>query len=187
MARAVIALERTALVLLCAGRSERFGDADKLLHSFQGKPLVLHAAETLAGLPFAHQFATVRPEAPDLHRLLEANGFALRETRPNATQAESLHCGLDSALASRPDAILLALGDMPFVTADHVEMLAAAADATSPAVSSGADWTSPPWIAPCSWVETNCADIKQALLRDARRVSADSQSLRDIDRITDLD
>lgn len=187
MARAMIALERTALILLCAGRSERFGNADKLLHSLRGKPLVLHAADMLTALPFAHRVATVRPEAPDLHRLLEAKDFVLRETRPNATQAESLQCGLDAALVLKPDAILLALGDMPFVTAGHIERLAAAADASYPAVSSGADWTSPPWIASRSWVETNRAGIKQALLRDALRVSADPLTLRDIDRITDLD
>jgi molybdenum cofactor cytidylyltransferase len=182
----MIALERTVAVLLCAGRSERFGEDDKLLHPLGGKPLVAYAADRLAALPFMASVATVRPDAPNLHSLLAAKGFAVRQTGPEATQAQSLRCGLESALALSPDAILLALGDMPWVTTEHLFALARAADMTCPAASGGDDWISPPWIAPAEWVSANLEALKSALNRDAIAIPASENILRDVDRLEDF-
>jgi molybdenum cofactor cytidylyltransferase len=182
----MIALERTVAILLCAGESRRFGDADKLLHPLAGKPLVLHVAEALAALPFQQRLATVRPDAHVLHGLLKAAGFALRQTAPGATQADSLQSGLDAALALKPEAILLALGDMPFVGPAHILALAQAANAIRPAVSQGADWISPPWIAATAWLRANQSNLKAALQRDAVTVRADGRTLHDIDRPEDV-
>ena len=50
--------ETTALVLLAAGQSRRFG-GDKLGAPLLGKPLALHAADALAAIPFATRIAVV--------------------------------------------------------------------------------------------------------------------------------
>ena len=42
-----------AAILLAAGRSRRFGAADKLAVDLDGLPLGLHAARTLADVPLA--------------------------------------------------------------------------------------------------------------------------------------
>ncbi len=182
----MIALDRTIAVLLCAGQSRRFGDADKLLHPLAGKPLLCHAADLLAALPVAARIATVRQQAPLVSALLSAKGFMLETPPLGATQAVSLDCGLKAAMAHQPAAILLVLGDMPWVTSAHITALAASADAGRPAASMGDGWIGPPWIAPSSWVQANQHELKPALARDALLVSADHQILRDIDRRADL-
>lgn len=183
----MIALERTIAVLLCAGESRRFGAADKLLHPLAGKPLVTHAAAMLAGLPFAQKIATIRSDAPRLDAVLSAHNFVIVRTQPGASQANSLRCGLDAALAQNPEAILLALGDMPWVTAAHIAALAEAANDTRPAASCGDSWAGPPWLAPAQWVQAHVETLRPALLRDAAAVIADDQVLGDVDRPEDLE
>lgn len=182
----MIAIERTAAILLCGGHSRRFGPTDKLLHPLVGKPLVAHIAQTLAMLPLLARFATVRPGAPDLEALLAEHGFATIAIDEDADQRQSLQCGLDAALSKRPDAFLLALGDMPFVTGDHIRAIAKAADDRVPAASKGDGWLGPPWIAASHWVEKNRGELKAALHREAIAIAPPDAILSDIDRIEDL-
>ena len=182
----MIALEETIAVLLCAGQSQRFGTADKLLHPLDGEPLVMHAAQMLASLPFAQKIATVRSDAPELHSLLSKAGFTLVPVPLGASLADSLQHGLDAALGCTAGAILLALGDMPWVTAQHMVALADAASAERPAASKAPDWTGPPWLAPAAWVRANKGALRAGLLRDAAPVSANPAILRDVDTLTDL-
>ena len=53
----MIAAEEVVLVLLAAGRSERFGPADKLAADLLGRPLGLHIVSTLAAVPFRARLA----------------------------------------------------------------------------------------------------------------------------------
>lgn len=182
----MIALEETTAVLLCAGQSRRFGEADKLLHPLDGKPLAAHAAQMLASLPFALKLATVRPCATKLHALLSNAGFTLVPVPAGASQTDSLRHGLDIALDGDGSAILLALGDMPWVTAQHIKVLASAADTERPAASKAPDWTGPPWLAPAIWVRANIETVRAGLLRDAVPVAASAALMRDVDRPADL-
>src|SRR3546814_17898790 len=54
---AMIEPEAVALILLAAGRSPRFGVADKLAAPLHGRPLVQHAATTLSPLTFGRHIA----------------------------------------------------------------------------------------------------------------------------------
>ncbi len=52
--------EDTVLILLAAGRSTRFGDVgSKLTEQFLNRPLGLHVAVALEGVPFKERLAIV--------------------------------------------------------------------------------------------------------------------------------
>ncbi len=182
----MIALENCTAILLCAGESRRFSAGDKLLHPLEGKPLVTHAAAMLASLPFASRIATVRVEASDVQAILSDLGFTLVPLPAGAEYAESLRAGIGAGLASGAEALCLGLGDMPFVTADHIAALAQAASRQRPAASQGPEWIGPPWIASADWVRENVGTPKASLNRDASCIAPSAGILRDIDTAGDL-
>lgn len=174
-------------VLLAAGRSTRFG-GDKLLADLDGKPLALHAADMLAGIGFGALIAVCRADDAVLPGLLEQRGFAIvRNDRPEDGLSRSLQLGVEAARGSR--AMLVALADMPFVTAALIARLLAAFDgATLASLRQGQPM--PPALFPQSVFDALAAAEGDAgardLLRDAGRVPADPQELRDIDTRADL-
>jgi molybdenum cofactor cytidylyltransferase len=110
-----------ALVLLAAGQGKRFGGG-KLAAQLGGKPVACHAAAMLGALPFAARFAVVSPQTPDLAPL----GFtALTLDPPGAPQSRSLAIGVLAAQVMGARAVLVALADMPLVTAAHIQTLTA--------------------------------------------------------------
>lgn len=58
-------LNEIAVVLLAAGRGERFG-ANKLRAELDGRPIAYHAPSRLAALPFGQRIAVVGAGTPDL-------------------------------------------------------------------------------------------------------------------------
>ena len=62
----------------------------------------------------------------------------------------SVRLGLAHALELTPDAVLLALGDMPDITGGHLMLLAALADERTVAISAADDWRSPPTLIPAA-------------------------------------
>ncbi|WP_280586065.1 nucleotidyltransferase family protein [Halorubrum sp. Boch-26] len=133
---------RVAGVLLAAGTGSRFGDANKLLASADGEPVVRRAARTLvdAGLDpvvvvVGHEAERVRAAVADLP--VETVDNDAYETG----QSTSVRAGIDAvregaggggASAGRDgtgpavDAAVVGLGDMPFVDPETVESLVAA-------------------------------------------------------------
>lgn len=111
-------------VLLAAGLGSRFGAAPKLLARLDGKPLVRHAAEAALG-------ARPRPVVAVLGAHAEAVRDALagldlvRVDNPDYRTglASSLRAGL-AALPATCAAAIVVLGDMPRVTAAHLDRLA---------------------------------------------------------------
>ena len=53
--------EDTVLILLAAGRSQRFGDADKLAQEFLHKPVAYHVVTALEAIPFLGRVAVIDP------------------------------------------------------------------------------------------------------------------------------
>src|SRR4051812_23465441 len=99
----MIAIEDTALVLLAAGRSQRFDDGDKLSASFLGKPLAFHVVTALAALPFRHRIAVVSQTRLDFAAL----GYAVVENPdPSLGQARSLRFGVQQARNAGAAAVL---------------------------------------------------------------------------------
>ncbi|RMD92487.1 MAG: nucleotidyltransferase family protein, partial [Alphaproteobacteria bacterium] len=80
---------RTVGILLAAGASRRFGDADKLLAEARGRPLVSHAARALADV-LPERVAVV--SSAEVGAVLA--GFRLVRIPPGSAQSRALHAGL---------------------------------------------------------------------------------------------
>ena len=117
----MIRLERTVLVLLAAGRGTRFGDIEsKLEAEFLGRPLGLHVATALESLPFLRRIAVVGHTKLDY----ASRGFEICENDdPAEGMARSVRIGVHAAERTDADGVLIALADMPRVTAAHVHRL----------------------------------------------------------------
>lgn len=81
--------------------------------------------------------------------LLVDLGFAVEQNdKQEDGQNRSLRLGIRRAIAFDPDAVLVSLGDMPLVTAEHLGALLAAADRDRPAMSTEESVRSPPCVFP---------------------------------------
>mgnify|MGYP001793309527 CR=1 FL=1 len=122
--------QSTALVLLAAGTSSRYEDGDKLLAKLNGKPVLAHAG-ALDLMTRTRSRVAVVPSAPSPRSdVLTAQGWGIIST-PNAKdgQSTSLVSAVD-AIQSDPDIdqIILVLGDMPNVPAEHLDAMSKLAE-----------------------------------------------------------
>jgi len=172
-----------ALILLAAGRGERFGGG-KLSAPLAGKPLARHAADTLRGIGFGAHIAVIGPDTPPLP------GYAtIMLDPPGAPQSRSLALGVAAARDGGAQAVMIALADMPLVPVDHVRAMIAAFDGDRLA-SRGPDTMLPPvlfgarhFAALCSLEGDRGAG---ALLRDAPALPLSPDAALDVDRAEDL-
>jgi molybdenum cofactor cytidylyltransferase len=118
---------RVAGVLLAAGTSSRFGEANKLLASLDGDPLVRHAARTLVEAGLEPLVAVVGHQRDRVAAALDGLGFTL-VTNPEYDdgQATSVRRGVEAFDGEAVDAVVFALGDMPAVDPESVRSLVAA-------------------------------------------------------------
>jgi molybdenum cofactor cytidylyltransferase len=130
----MVAAEDCILVLLAAGRSRRMGDVgSKLDEPFLGRPLGLHVAVALEDMPFMERVALVGRADCDY----AAHGFTIvRNDDPELGMGRSVALGVDCARARGAKAVVLALADMPRVTATHVYTLLDAAEGDDAVVAS---------------------------------------------------
>ncbi len=175
--------DQIALVLLAAGHSRRFG-TPKLGEKLRGKMLVHHAASTLSATGFANKIAVIS----DNDWGLEAFGFSLVRTNAG-TQSESLAAGITEAQKSNLHAIMIALGDMPFVPLAHYQRLVDAFDGNCIASSNG-NIPMPPAIFGPDHFAALChvqGDTgAKAILQNAPVIIASANELADIDTPEDL-
>jgi len=124
--------ENTALVLLAAGRSRRF-EGDKLSEPFLDKPLAYHVVTALEKIPFLTRIAVVSDTRLDFAAL----GYRVElNPDPSLGQARSLCRGVLAAREAGADAVLVALADMPRVTAAHIYRMFDAASGPDTVVAS---------------------------------------------------
>jgi molybdenum cofactor cytidylyltransferase len=186
----MIAAEDAVLVLLAAGKSARFsGDRCKLDEPLGGTPLGLHAALTVADVPFKARVAVVGRCRINY----AAHGFELIENLdPVGDMASSLRLGVARAQEQGAAAIVVVLADMPRITAAHVRRLLAAADGSSAVVASATPGASPrpPAVFGCDLfarLSSLTGDHgARDLIRAARHVEASAAALVDIDTREDL-
>ena len=111
-------------LLLAAGSSRRMGAANKLLADIGGRPMVRRIAEAMATSRLDRVTVVLGHEAEAVAGALE--GLDLAQT-VNPDHADglstSLRCGLDH-LGGNAGAVLVALGDMPFVGREVIDALA---------------------------------------------------------------
>ncbi|MEO0983170.1 MAG: nucleotidyltransferase family protein [Pseudomonadota bacterium] len=119
-------LEDISAVLLASGLARRFG-GDKLMARLNDAPVLQHAAKALEDLPFLQKIAVVGADQAGRRRLLEARGWTIVDNpSPESGQGASLALGAQAALNGPGEAVLIALGDMPFAPGAHYAALGAA-------------------------------------------------------------
>lgn len=182
-----------AAILLAAGRSRRFGAADKLLAPMGGMSVALHAAKAIAELAPARRIAICPDGDGALARMLAGEGFdTVANSDAERGLSESLRLGIAAAQAGTEQAALLCLADMPFVRAEHLAALLARFDPDeAPVVASSRDGVPMP---PALFARSFFAELSEArgdhggraLLASAVLVPAPTGQLEDIDRPGDL-
>jgi len=129
----MIAAERTALVLLATGRSERFGTADKLIEPFLGRPLALHVTTALEAMPFARRIVVKDDTELDFGAL----GYhVVHDREPHLGVIHAARLGIDELRPDEIEAVLFAMADMPRLTAGHIYHMLQAADGPDAVVAS---------------------------------------------------
>lgn len=187
--------ERVAAVLLAAGLSTRFGEEDKLVAPYRGKPVVAHALENLASIAFGHLIAVVRPKehSPEIHRRLERRGYTLVvNEEPDEGLSGSIVKAIWHVTDLRCQGALICLGDMPNVPQSHLMNLCdTAVDRRSVVASTDGLVPSPPALFGRSHFGELLAlrgdQGARALLMRGIQVETAFSSLYDIDTPEDLE
>lgn len=190
----MVAPDRVAAVLLAAGQSRRFGQADKLLSHVDGQQMVMHAATMLSKAGLSRLIAVCAPDGDAVVDLVSSKGFScVRTTQREGDLSHSLAAGVRSAAVSpHVDAVLICLADMPFVNIQHVRRLLDAHDGKPERIIASSCGGSP--MPPALFGRAHFAALTRlegdagarALLKTAELVYADDSVLRDIDRTEDL-
>ncbi len=172
-----------ALVLLAAGRGERFGGG-KLGVPLAGKPLARHAADALRAIGFGAHIAVINADTPPLP------GYAMVTLDPpGAQQSQSLALGIAAAQANGALAVMVALADMPLVPPAHIEAMIAAFDGDRLA-SQGPHSMMPPALFGAHHFAALCTlggdRGAGALLRGAPALPLSETAALDVDRAEDL-
>jgi molybdenum cofactor cytidylyltransferase len=179
------------VVLLAAGQSTRFGEDNKLLAKLNDQPLVLHAARRIAELAPGRKIA-VCSSAGQIADLLGSLGFEII-FNPDARSglSSSLACAM-TAVKDVEAAVLVCLGDMPFVSLDHLRALLARFDRDeAPIIASKAgEIAMPPALFASRYFDqlrTGQGDKgAKVLLSTAHCVFGSAEELTDIDTVEDL-
>lgn len=178
-------------LLLAAGRSTRFGAANKLLTPFRGQPLAAHAADAMAAVPLDHRLVVVAD--PAVAALFD--GFeVLMINEPDAPQSVSLALGARRAMQLGATRLLVALADMPLVDADLMGAVCFRCTDDSPSAATDGARAMPPACFPGPHIQalTSLSGDRGAasLLADLppdRLVAAPQGMLADIDTAADLE
>lgn len=175
----------TAALLLAAGLSRRFGAEDKLLAQLGGKPLIRHAADAVSECPVERRIAVVSSPMVTPHLV----GFDIVSVKDAASAlSHSLRSGLVQAQKHGATRVLVVLGDMPFVTSEHLKKVLdrAAAHGASATISGAAKLPPACFLAPhfpalsSAEGDTGARALIQSLPREAL-VECPADSALDID------
>lgn len=123
---------RIGAILLAAGRGTRFGPRPKLVAPLNGLPLVRHAGLAIRRSRLRPAVAVIGAHVEAVRASLAGLDMRLVENPDHASGlASSLRAGL-AAFPEAVEAVVVVLGDMPRITAAHLDRLAAAYAAASP-------------------------------------------------------
>jgi molybdenum cofactor cytidylyltransferase len=117
---------RVCAIVLAAGKSSRMAPANKLFVEIDGLSLLDRAVEAATGSSCVDTLVVIGNEAPRARAALAGRKVRIVEN-PDFAQglATSLRTGI-AAVPAECDAAVVLLGDMPQVTAAHVDRLVAA-------------------------------------------------------------
>lgn len=111
-------------VVLAAGTSSRFGPGNKLLREIDGEPVVRHAVGTLSAARLEHVAVVVGHEAPALREAVAVLDVTVLANEDYAEgKSTAIRSGVAHVAEAGADAVVIALGDMPFVSQSSVNAL----------------------------------------------------------------
>ena len=110
-----VPMNRAAIVMLASGLSRRYGRSDKMLADLGGQPLIEHAAGAIVALDPMTRVAVCPTDRPAIGERLINRFVVAVNKKPKLGLGHSIAVGVNVALQFKPDAILLVMGDMPFV------------------------------------------------------------------------
>nr|WP_323778884.1 molybdopterin-binding/glycosyltransferase family 2 protein [Amylibacter sp.] len=111
------------ILLLAAGQSSRMRGDNKLLREIDGVPLVLRTAQRLAGSKAAGLSIVINSQNAAIKQVLQNHPAPVIEAKDAASGlAASLRAGINS-LPPETNAVIVALADMPDVTAADIDAL----------------------------------------------------------------
>ena len=189
---------QVAAVILAAGRSRRMGAANKLLSEYRGRPLLLHAVDTVGSLKLDQVVIVTGYESEAVRACLGQRSAAFVQARDFAVGISASIAAGVRALPEEMDAVLICLGDMPGLRAEDLSKLVEAYR------SSGADPIVVPQYDgrrgnPVLWPrrffpallalegDRGAKELLEQHARDVQRVSIDHPGvLRDVDTPEDL-
>jgi molybdenum cofactor cytidylyltransferase len=119
---------RVAALVLAAGRSTRMGHVNKMLALVDGQPMVARVTDAVLASAAGPVIVVTGYQAEEVGAALAGRAVTMVE---NPDYAAGLSTSLKRGLAALPsdaDGVLVCLGDMPGVTADHIDRLIAAFD-----------------------------------------------------------
>jgi molybdenum cofactor cytidylyltransferase len=131
-----------AAILLAAGSSRRYGEANKLLACVEGRPLVAHVAAALTDAGLASTIVVTGHDAALIAQALAPVSAGLRYVH-NHRHAKGMGTSIAAGVAALPsgiDGVLIAQGDMPGVNTALVNMLARRF------TEAGSDRITAPWL-----------------------------------------
>ncbi|MEP1668928.1 MAG: nucleotidyltransferase family protein [Rhizobiaceae bacterium] len=111
---------------MAAGRSTRMGEVNKLTKVWEGRPLVAHVAEAARSSSLAEVLVVTGHQRETVIEHLNPDDITVHNPDFATGMASSLRAGVQRAAEKGADAALILLGDMPLVTAEHIEAFIAA-------------------------------------------------------------
>ncbi|MEQ1607974.1 MAG: nucleotidyltransferase family protein [Hyphomonadaceae bacterium] len=138
-------MNRTVIVMLASGLSRRYGRRDKMLADLGGRPLIEHAASMISEVHPLARVAVCPSDRPTIgERLINRFVIAINK-KPKLGLGHSIAVGVNVALQFKPDAILIVMGDMPFVESWILEgVMERMTEGVDIVHSGGADGVRPP-------------------------------------------
>jgi len=113
-------------IILAAGRSTRFGERNKLLAEWKGKPLVRHVADAALASRLDRVVVVTGHEQEQVEAMLPDDIATIHNYEFWDGMAGSIRAGCYRLQGHMP--VMVLLGDMPLVTATHIDRLVASFD-----------------------------------------------------------
>jgi len=120
-----VSLNHVAVMLLASGLSRRYGRRDKLMARLGYKHLIDYSADVIAGMPVLARVAVCPPDHHNMRERLAGRFVIALNKKPKHGLGHSIAVGVRVALQFKPDAIVVCMGDMPFIEPWLIGALAA--------------------------------------------------------------
>ena len=112
-------------LVLAAGQSRRMGAANKLLQDWQGKPLLRHVVDAARSSDLSSLCVVTGHQHRKIADLVGHDGECIHNPNFSDGMAISLVAGIATIEESHPSTqgVMVLLGDMPLVTAQHINQI----------------------------------------------------------------